>query len=163
MGETRWPIDRLVGEVVSLGDRGLPRREYFRELSARLRHGIDSDATCWHTLDPHTRVMTSDAPDELIERGVFTAESAPEAGRVMVTSEYLRDDVNTFAGLAARRAPVGILSDVTRGRPERSAALPRPARARGHPVRAPGGLRQPGPGLGRGPHRATRDLGRFPP
>jgi DNA-binding CsgD family transcriptional regulator len=39
----------------------------------------------------------------------------------VVASEYLREDFNTFAGLAARRVPVGVLSEMTRGRPERSA------------------------------------------
>ena len=76
---------------------------------------------CWHTLDPATRLMTSDAPYELIEEGVFTAETAPAAGALIVASEYLRDDVNTFAALARRRTPVGILSDATRGHPEHSA------------------------------------------
>jgi GAF domain-containing protein len=42
------------------------------------------------------------------------------AGSVLA-SEYQRDDVNTFASLAARRRPSAILSETTRGRPERSA------------------------------------------
>ena len=64
--------------------------------------------------------MTSDAPAELIERGVFTAESAPAAGELMVRSEYLIEDFNTFAALAGKRVPVGSLEQATRGRPERS-------------------------------------------
>src|SRR4051794_35361021 len=36
-------------------------------------------------------------------------------------SEYVREDVNTLADLAGRRSPVAILSEATRGRPERSA------------------------------------------
>ena len=36
-------------------------------------------------------------------------------------SEYIVDDVNTFAGLAARRVPVGILDHATRGDPQSSA------------------------------------------
>jgi DNA-binding CsgD family transcriptional regulator len=38
-----------------------------------------------------------------------------------VRSEYLVEDVNAFAGLAAQRVPVGILDHVTRGDPQRSA------------------------------------------
>lgn len=45
----------------------------------------------------------------------------PEAARVVLASEYERDDYNAWAALARRRAPVGILSEATRGRPERSA------------------------------------------
>jgi DNA-binding CsgD family transcriptional regulator len=121
MSRSRWPIDRLITEIEIVSGRGLTREQYFREVADRLRRTIDFDASCWHTLDPETRVMTSDAPTELIERGVFTVETAPAAGAGIVASEYLRDDVNTFAALAGRRAPVGILSEATRGHPDRSA------------------------------------------
>jgi DNA-binding CsgD family transcriptional regulator len=109
-----------VGDVTVLGRRGLPREQYFSEVAARLRRVIDCDATCWHTLDPQTRLMTSDAPHELIREGVFTAQTATEAGALLVASEYFVRDVNTFASLASRRTPVGILSQATKGRPERS-------------------------------------------
>src|SRR4051794_17712278 len=114
-------VGRLIGEIDLLGARGLPREEFFAELSPRVRTVIGNDASCWHTMDPSTRLLTSDAPKELIERGVFTRDDAPAAGELIVRSEYLVDDVNTFAGLAARRAPVGILDHVTRGDPRRSA------------------------------------------
>lgn len=64
--------------------------------------------------------MTSDAPAELIESGIYTAETASAAGQLMVRSEYMVEDFNSFAALAARRTPVGILDHATRGRPERS-------------------------------------------
>lgn len=115
-----WSVTRLIDEVDRLGARGLPRREFFAELAPRLRNVIANDASCWHTLDPHTRLMTSDSPDELIERGIFAPEEAPAAGELLVRSEYLVEDVNTFAGLAARRVPVGILDHVTRGEPQSS-------------------------------------------
>jgi DNA-binding CsgD family transcriptional regulator len=117
----RWPVSRLQDEIELLAARGLPREEFFAELAPRLRRVIDNDASCWHTLDPQTRLMTSDAPAELIERGVFSAKEASAAGELLVRSEYLISDVNTFAGLAAKRVPVGILDHTTRGRPERSA------------------------------------------
>src|SRR3954470_11872964 len=97
-----WAPERLIDEVALLGARGLPRKEFFAELSPRLRNVIDNDASCWHTLDPSTRLLTTDAPKELIERGVFTPDETPAAGELIVRSEYMVDDVNTFAGLAAR-------------------------------------------------------------
>jgi DNA-binding NarL/FixJ family response regulator len=121
MALARWSVARLIDEIALLGNRAMPRDEYFRETSDRLRHVVDFDATCWHTLDPETRIMTSDAPHELIELGVFTAETAPTAGAGVVASEYFRADFNTFSALAARRVPVGILSQAARGRPQRSA------------------------------------------
>jgi DNA-binding CsgD family transcriptional regulator len=121
MTAAQWSVDRLHREIVLLGERGLPRGEYFAELAPRLRRVVDNDATCWHTLDPHTRLLTSDAPHELIERGIFTAETAVAAGELLVRSEYLIPDHNTFDELAARRVPVGTLDQATRGHPERSA------------------------------------------
>ena len=117
-----WRADRLIDEIDLLGSRGLAREEFFAELSPRLRNVIDNDASCWHTLDPSTGLLTSDAPKELIERGVFAPDETPAAGELIVRSESMVDDVNTFAGLAARRVPVGILERVTRGDPRRARA-----------------------------------------
>ena len=120
MAAARWPVERLADEVALLGTRALSRDEYFRELAARLHRVVDFDASCWHTLDPETRLITSDAPEELIASGLFTEESAQVAGAGIIASEYLVDDVNTFAALAGRRTPVATLSTATRGQPERS-------------------------------------------
>jgi DNA-binding CsgD family transcriptional regulator len=116
----RWQTDRLLDDVGTLGRRGLPREEFFSEVTARLRRVIDCDAACWHTIDPRTRLLTSDAPHELIEHGVFTRQTAPAAGAQLVASEYFVEDFNRFADLAAQRVPVGILSRKTGGHPERS-------------------------------------------
>src|SRR5690242_10829539 len=116
-----WTTDRLQDEVTRLGTRGLSREAYFAELAPRLRKVVDNDATCWHTLDPETRLLTSDQPAELLARGIYTPDTIQRAGEVLVRSEYLVPDVNTFASLATRRTPVGILDHATRGRPERSA------------------------------------------
>lgn len=121
MAGMSWSVERLVEDIDLLGSRGLPREEFFAELSPRLRKVIDNDASCWHTLDPHTRLMTSDSPHELIQCGVLAPDEAPAAGELLLRSEYVVEDVNTFAGLAARRVPVGILDHVTRGAPETSA------------------------------------------
>jgi hypothetical protein len=57
-----WTVERLIEEIDLLGSRGLSRDEFFAELSPRLSNVIDNDANCWHTLDPSTRLLTSDAP-----------------------------------------------------------------------------------------------------
>lgn len=116
-----WTPRRLIDEIEQLGVRGLPREEFFAELAPRLRRVIPNVASCWHTLDPHTRLLTGDASADLVDRGVFTADAAKAASRLIVRSEYVVDDVNTFAGLAARRVPVGVLDRVTRGDPRTSA------------------------------------------
>ena len=115
-----WSIERLADDVATLGRRGLPREQYFTEVTARLRRVVASDATCWHTLDPHTRLLTSDSPYELVSSGIFAPETVMAAGERLIASEYFIEDFNTFAGLAGRRVPVGTLSQATRGRPERS-------------------------------------------
>ena len=115
------PVQRLIDEIDLLAAKGLERREFFAELAPRLRRVIPNDASCWHTIDPTTRLLTSDDPAELIGNGIFTPDEAPGAGELLVRSEYLIEDVNTFAGLAVRRVPVGILDHATHGNPERSA------------------------------------------
>ena len=120
MPGARWRIDQLGDDVAVLGRRGLPREQYYGELAARLRRVVDCDAMCWHTVDPQTRLITSDAPEELLNEGVFTPATAAEAGARIVASEYFVKDVNTFAALASRRTPVGILSRATKGQPEQS-------------------------------------------
>jgi DNA-binding CsgD family transcriptional regulator len=121
MREPQWSIGRLKSEIAILGARGLPREEYFAELGPRLRRVVDSDAGCWHTLDPQTRLLTSDEPRELVEAGIYTPDTVAAAGEVLVRSEYMSEDRNTFAELATRRVPVGILAQATRGKPEQTA------------------------------------------
>jgi len=104
-----------------LGTRGLSRGDYFAELAPRLRRGIDNDASCWHTLDPQTRLLTSDQSRDLVDQGIYTDDTLAAAGELIIRSEYMEEDQNGFAELATRRVPVGILEKATRGRPERSA------------------------------------------
>ena len=116
-----WDADRLVAEVERLALRGLPRDQLHSELASRIRRAVRVDAACWHGLDPHTLLMTTADPVELLQQGYLTPENEPDAARVVLSSEYDRDDYNAFAAVARRRAPVGLLSESTRGRPERSA------------------------------------------
>ncbi len=134
MASPHWSVDRLREEIELLGTRGLPRDEYFAQLAPRLRRVIANDASCWHTLDPHTRLMTSDAPAELVERGIFTAETATAAGELLVRSEYLVPDSNTFAE-PRRATESGRDTPTSHARtPRAQRALSRPARAVGHPA-----------------------------
>ncbi len=110
------PLEVLAGDIADLGRRALAREAYFSELAARLRRVVPCDAMCWHTLDPDTLLLTSEAPEELIAAGVFTPQAAQEAGAQIVACEYMGDGLNTFAGLARRRLPVGILGEALRGR-----------------------------------------------
>ena len=116
MAAARVAREDLAGDLAGLGRRALPREEYFREVAARLRRVLSCDAMCWHTLDPDTLLLTSESPEELIASGVFTPQTAQAAGAQVVACEYLADGVNTFAGLARRRVPVGILGDGPRTR-----------------------------------------------
>ncbi len=111
----------MVAEVERLGARGLPYGALHQELGARIRQALPVDAFCWHGLDPDTRLLTTANPVELMTGGFLTPQTEAMAAGAVVSSEYLREDVNTFATLAGRRTPVGILSETTRGRPERSA------------------------------------------
>ncbi|MDZ5622291.1 helix-turn-helix transcriptional regulator [Nocardioides bizhenqiangii] len=116
-----WDADRLTREVERLALRGLPRDQLHAELAARIRRAVRVDAACWHGLDPRTLLMTTADPVELLGKGYLAPEDEPAAARAVLASEYDRDDFNGFAVLARRRAPVGLLSESTRGRPERSA------------------------------------------
>ena len=121
MRQPDWSAERLKNEIAVLGTRGLSRGDYFAELAPRLRRGIPSDASCWHTLDPQTRLLTSDQSRDLVNQGIYTDDTLAAAGELIIRSEYMEADHNSFAELAGRRVPVGILDQATRGKPERSA------------------------------------------
>ena len=114
-------VERLAAEVERLGTRALPYAELHRELTDRLRRFVKIDAACWHGLDPGNVLLTTANPEELLANGFLTPDTEMQAAGAVLASEYQRDDVNTFASLAKRRAPVAILSETTRGHPERSA------------------------------------------
>jgi hypothetical protein len=66
---------------------------------------VNCSATCWHTIDPATVLITSHLTLNL-----------PSGFPLLAANEYLADDVNKFADLAAAPHPVGVLSQVTGGR-----------------------------------------------
>ena len=114
-------VQRLTGEIERIGARALPYAELHRQMTDRVRTMMRIDAACWHGLDPDNVLLTTADPVELMANGFLTPETERVAAGAVLASEYQRDDVNTFAALAARRRPSAILSETTRGRPERSA------------------------------------------
>ncbi|MFN8518355.1 MAG: helix-turn-helix transcriptional regulator [Chloroflexota bacterium] len=118
---TQVDVPGLVREVERLGALALPYGELHQRIADQIREVMPIDAACWHGLDPDNVLMTTADPVELLANGFLTPENEMVAARSVIGSEYQRDDVNTFAALAARRRPSAILSESTRGRPERSA------------------------------------------
>jgi DNA-binding CsgD family transcriptional regulator len=62
-GVGRIDADSLVADVEELARRGFAREALWGGISARLRPILAHDAACWHTVDPDTLLMTSDAPE----------------------------------------------------------------------------------------------------
>jgi len=118
---TQVDVPGLVRDVERLAAHALPYGELHQRIADRIRQVMPIDAACWHGLDPDNVLMTTADPVELLANGFLTPDNEMVAARSVIGSEYQRDDVNTFAALAARRRPSAILSESTRGRPERSA------------------------------------------
>ena len=114
-------VGQLAAEIERLGMHALPYADLHGEITDRIRIVMKIDAACWHGLDPDNVLMTTANPVELFANGFMTAENEMVGAGAVLASEYQRDDVNTFASLAKRRLPSAILSETTRGRPERSA------------------------------------------
>ena len=68
------------------------------------------DAACGHTMDPATLLLTRQ----------FSEQFDADGFALVCRNEYLQPDVNKFASLLDRPAPVGTLTDATEGRPDRS-------------------------------------------
>src|SRR6202012_1974344 len=98
-------LEALIDEIDLLATRGLPRKEVFAELAPRVRTVVGNDASCWHTLDPYTRLLTGDDPAELIAHGILSPEQGPAAGELIVLSEYLGAHVPSSEGRAGHREP----------------------------------------------------------
>jgi DNA-binding CsgD family transcriptional regulator len=102
-------VDRVERELVRLGEHGLDTRTWCRAADALLGRLVGFDGSCWHTIDPATVLITSHLTLNL-----------PSRFPLLAANEYLADDVNKFADLAARPHPVGLLSQATDGQPQRS-------------------------------------------
>jgi DNA-binding CsgD family transcriptional regulator len=102
-------VDRVERELVGLGEHELDTQTWCRAADALLGRLVGFDGSCWHTIDPATVLITSHLTLNL-----------PSRFPLLAANEYLAEDVNKFADLAARPSPVGLLSQATDGQPERS-------------------------------------------
>jgi DNA-binding CsgD family transcriptional regulator len=105
---TTLPDRRL--PFVRLLHRDLDLAAYFDEADRAIKRCVPFDASCWMSLDPGSFLPT----------GHFSREYGADHLLELVANEYLEDDVNKFADLAAAPHPVGILSRATNGDPSRS-------------------------------------------
>lgn len=102
-------LARTRRDIVRLVHAGSDLAVLFREAGRLLRRVVPFDAACWHTLDPAT----------LLETG-HVVENLPLENPRAAEIEYLYQDYNQFAALARSDRRSGILSEATRGVPERS-------------------------------------------
>lgn len=103
-------LDRLEADLARLADRGLDAHAVRVEAMDRLQRVVDVDGYCFVSVDPRTLAQTSVATAG-VDRG-----GAP----LIYRNEYEQPDVAKHADLAASRHPVRVLSEATKGRPERS-------------------------------------------
>ena len=98
-------------ELVRCSARGLDVAGFFEESGRILRRGVGFDGFCSMTVDPATMLLTSHIAHDSVR-----PEDVPKLGR----NEFVEDDVNKFAELARAPRPVGVLTEATGQRPERS-------------------------------------------
>src|SRR5690349_17610133 len=101
----------LESEIAGLAARNLDAHALRVEAMERIRRVVDADGYCFVSVDPRTLAQTSVATWGVDRRG------APAIYR----NEYEQPDVAKHADLAASRHPVRVLSQATKGQPERSA------------------------------------------
>jgi DNA-binding CsgD family transcriptional regulator len=102
-------VDRVERELVRLGGHGLDTATWCRAADELLDRVVGFDGSCWHTIDPATVLITSHLTLNL-----------PSGFPLLAANEYLAEDVNKFADLAAAPHKVGVLSQATDGQPQRS-------------------------------------------
>jgi|tagenome__1003787_1003787.scaffolds.fasta_scaffold20884176_2 DNA-binding CsgD family transcriptional regulator len=101
----------LESDIARLAARGLDAHTLRVEAMERIRRVVDVDGYCFVSVDPRTLAQTSVATWGVDRRG------AP----LIYRNEYEQPDVAKHADLATSRHPVRVLSQATKGRPERSA------------------------------------------
>ena len=102
-------VDRVEQELLRLGEHGLDTATWCRAADGLLDRLVGFDGSCWHTIDPATVLITSHLTLNL-----------PGRFPLLAANEYLAEDVNKFADLAAAPQKVGVLSQATGGQPQRS-------------------------------------------
>jgi DNA-binding CsgD family transcriptional regulator len=102
--------NRVKQQIYQACHRGLGVDDLAREVRRLVGKVVPFDSSCWHPTDPATGLITG---------GIFEI-SADLTTRVSEI-EFFEEDFNALADLAGRPCPVGILSEETGGRPDRSA------------------------------------------
>ena len=105
-----WSGERTRRELIRLTHRQLDTATLYRDSTQVLSHFVAFDAACGHTMDPATLLLTRQ----------FSEQFDADGFALVCRNEYLQPDVNKFASLLDRPAPVGTLTDATEGRPDRS-------------------------------------------
>jgi hypothetical protein len=103
--------ERLHQDLVALCHQGLDVPGFFGRAQQVLGRFVGFDGCCWLTFDPATVLPTGHIPYRSIP-----PEQVPRA----VENEYAEEDVNKFAVLARDARHVGVLSQATGGRRDRS-------------------------------------------
>src|SRR5579862_7793250 len=104
-----WEPARVLADLDRLALRACARDVFFDEAAARLKRAVPFDGACWHTLDPGSDLITQ-----------HHLQDIPDRFPVLAHNEYLVEDVNKFADLAAAERKAATLSGATGGHPERS-------------------------------------------
>ncbi|MDQ4068886.1 MAG: LuxR C-terminal-related transcriptional regulator [Actinomycetota bacterium] len=101
---------RAVDRIAALSQRGLDVVSFWRECSEILAGAFAFDwYPCWFTIDPASLLITSHFNEDIVE-----------LDPAVFHNEYVEDDVNKIADLAASPNPVSTLVEATAGTPERS-------------------------------------------
>lgn len=101
----RARLRRVAGEAVGHGD-------FQRAADGLLRDVLDYDFSAWATVDPASLINTS-----CVTPGI---DHDPDREAQLFEGEFLRDDVNHYAALAAGDTPAATLWTATGGEPSRS-------------------------------------------
>jgi DNA-binding CsgD family transcriptional regulator len=105
-----WSFERAEADIARLSEQALEKDDFCWAAGERIARVVDFDASCWHTHDPATLLITS----HITERLPFCRFE------LLAHNEYVTDDVNLFAELATSRRRVRTLRGATRNRPDRS-------------------------------------------
>jgi DNA-binding CsgD family transcriptional regulator len=105
-----WTFERAEADIAQLADQALDKDDFCWAAGERIAQVVDFDASCWHTHDPATLLITS----HITERLPFCRFE------LLAHNEYATDDVNLFAELATSRRRVRTLRGATRNRPDNS-------------------------------------------
>lgn len=100
---------QLSREVAAVATRATNLPDFVRRAGSVIGRAVRFDRSCWHSIDPATAMLTGAVKDHF------------EADARFARYEYAVPDVNTFAYLARRERPAGVLSAATGGLPTQSA------------------------------------------